>query len=45
MELLLNTIDLVLRGFALLAIQIYRRCSSQPPLRAAHDCHHYFQIA
>jgi hypothetical protein len=32
MELLLNALDLAPRGFALLAIQIYRRCARQPPL-------------
>jgi hypothetical protein len=44
-ELFLNTIDLVPRGFALLAIQIYRRCAGQPSLRAVHKRHHHFQIA
>ena len=45
MELLLNAIDLAPRGFRLLAIQIYRRCSRQPTLRAGHNRRHHFQIA
>jgi hypothetical protein len=45
MELLLNAIDLVPRGFELQAIQIYRRCAGQSPLRAVHNRHHHFQIA
>jgi hypothetical protein len=45
MELLLNALDLAPRGFALLAIQIYGRCSRQPPLRAVHDRRHHFQIS
>jgi hypothetical protein len=44
-ELLLNAIDLVPRGFALLAIQIERRGPRQPPLRAVHNRHYHFQIA
>jgi hypothetical protein len=45
MELFLNAIDLMPRGFALLAIQICRRCVGQPPLRASHNRRHHFQIA
>ena len=45
MELLLNAIDLAPRGFRLLAIQIYRRCAGQLPLRAVHNRRHHFQIA
>ena len=45
MELLLNALDLAPRSFALLAIQIDRRCAGQPPLRAVHNRRHHFQIA
>jgi len=45
MKLLLNALDLAPRGFALLAIQLCRRCARQPPLRAVHDRRHHFQIA
>jgi hypothetical protein len=45
MELLLNPIDLVSRGFRLLLIQLRGSSASQSPLRAVHDCHHHFQIA
>jgi len=45
MELLLNAIDLASRDFALLAIQLRGSGAGQPPLRAAHNRHHYFQIA
>jgi hypothetical protein len=45
MELLLNALDLATRGFALLAIQIYRRCAGEPPLRTVHDGGHHLQIA
>jgi hypothetical protein len=44
-ELLLNAIDLMPRGFGLLAIQLCRRRARQPPLRAVHNRHHHFQIA
>jgi hypothetical protein len=45
MELLLNAVDLMPRGFRLLGIQL--RCSGagQPTLRAVHNRHHHFQIA
>ena len=45
MELLLNLLDLMPRGFAWLAIQIYGRCPRQPPLGAVHDGGHHLQIA
>ena len=45
MELLLNALDLVSRGFALLAIQIRDCCAGQPPLRAVHNSGHHLQIA
>ena len=45
MELLLNPIDLVSRGFRLLVIQLRGSGASQTPLRAVHDRHHHFQIA
>ena len=44
MELLFNAIDLAPRGFALLAIQIYRRPARQPPLRSVHNRGHHLQI-
>jgi hypothetical protein len=43
--LLLNTKDLLPRGFALLAIQFHRRGTRQPPLRAVHDGGDHLQIA
>ena len=45
MELLLNAVDLMPRGFRLLGIQL--RCSGagQPTLRAVHNRYHHFQIA
>ena len=45
MELLLNSIDLVLRGFRLLVIQLRGSGPRQPALRAVHNRHHHFQIA
>ena len=45
MELLLNTIDLVPRGFGLLAIQIFCRCAGHPPLRAVYNRGYHLQIA
>ena len=45
MELLLNALDLMPRGFRLLAIQLRGRGASQPPLRAIHNRHYHFQIA
>jgi hypothetical protein len=41
----LNAIDLASRGFALLVIQIDRRCAGEPPLRTVHNRRHHFQIA
>ena len=43
MELFLNTLDLMPRGFGLLVIQL-RRGGGQSPLRAVHYRHHHFQI-
>jgi hypothetical protein len=43
--LVLNTIDLMSPGFALLAIQLYRRRPRQPPMRPVHDRGHHLQIA
>jgi alpha-beta hydrolase superfamily lysophospholipase len=45
MELLLNALDLMLRGFALLVIQLRGRGASQPPLGSVHNRHYHFQIA
>ena len=45
MELLLNPIDLVPRGFRLLFIQLCGSGAGQPPLRAVDDRHHHLQIA
>jgi hypothetical protein len=45
MELLLNPLDLMPRGFALLVIQLRGRGASQPPLRAVHNRHYHFLIA
>ena len=40
-----NTIDLTLRGGALLAIQLHRPCAAQPSMGAVHDRAHHLQIA
>jgi hypothetical protein len=45
MELLLNPIDLMPRGFRLLVIQLRGSGARQPLLCAVHDRHHHFQIA
>jgi hypothetical protein len=45
MELLLNALDLVPRGFCLLVIQLRDSGARQPPLRTVHNRHHQFQIA
>ena len=45
MELLLNAIDLMPRGFRLLVIQLRGSGAGQPPLRAVHNRRHHFQIA
>ena len=45
MELLLNAIDLMPRGFRLLLIQLRGSCAGQPPLRAVHNRRYHFQIA
>jgi len=44
MELLLNVIDLVPRGFRLLVIQLRGSGPRQPAVRAVHNRHHHFQI-
>src|ERR1700730_17183283 len=45
MELFLNAIDLMPRGFRLLVIQLRGSGAHQPLLCAVHDRHHHFQIA
>ena len=45
MELLLDAIDLVPRGFRLLVIQLCGSGTRQSPLRAVHNRHYHFQIA
>ena len=45
MELLLNAIDLVPRGFRLLVIQLHGGGAGQPTMRAVHNRHHHLQIA
>jgi len=45
MELLLNAVDLVPRGFRLLVIQLRGSGPRQPALRAVHNRHYHFQIA
>ena len=45
MELLLNAIDLMPRGAALLVIQLRGSGAGQPPLRSVHNRHHHLQIA
>ena len=45
MELLLNAIDLMPRGFRLLVIQLGGSGARQTPLRAVHNRCHHFQIA
>ena len=45
MELLLNAIELMPRGFRLLVIQLRGSGAGQTPLRAVHNRHHHFQIA
>ena len=45
MELLLNALDLMPRGFGLLVIQLRGSRARQPPLRAVHNRHYHFQIA
>ena len=44
MELFLNVIDLLPRGFRLLVIQIRGSGAGQSPLRAVDNRHHHFQI-
>jgi hypothetical protein len=44
MELFLNAIDLMPRGFRLLVIQLRGSGGRQPLLCAVHDRHHHFQI-
>jgi hypothetical protein len=45
MELLLNVLQLMPRGLALLVIQLRGSRARQPTLRAVHNRHHHFQIA
>jgi hypothetical protein len=45
MELLLNPVDLVPRGFRLLVIQLCGSGAGQSSLRAVHNRHHYLQVA
>jgi hypothetical protein len=45
MELLLNAIDLVPRGFRLLVIQLRDRGPRHPALRTVHNRHYHLQIA
>ena len=45
MELLLNAIDLLPRGFRLLLIQLRGSGARQPTMRAVRDGGHHFQIA
>jgi len=43
--LVLNALDLMPRGLALLGIQLRGSGAGQPPLRAGHNRHHHLQIA
>ena len=45
MELLLNALDLMPRGFRLLLIQLRGSGAGQSTLRAVDDRHHHPQIA
>jgi hypothetical protein len=45
MELLLNAVDLMPHGFALLGIQLHGSGPRQPAMRTVHNRHHHFQIA
>jgi hypothetical protein len=45
MELSLNAIDLLPRGFRLLVIQLRGSGAGQSPLRAVHNRQHHLQIA
>ena len=45
MELLLNAIDLVPRGFRLLVIQLRGSGAVQSPLRAVYNRHRHLQVA
>jgi hypothetical protein len=44
-ELLLNALDLIPRGLALLRIQFRGGGSRQPSLRAVHNRSNHFQVA
>jgi len=44
-ELALNALDLMPRGFALLVVQLSGRCARQSTLRAVYNRHHHFEIA
>jgi hypothetical protein len=45
MELLLNAVDLMPRGFRLLVIHLRGRRARQSPLCAVHNRRNHFQIA
>ncbi len=45
MELLLNALDLIPRGFGLLVIHLHGSCARHSPLCASHNRYHHFQIA
>ena len=45
MELLLNAVDLMPRGFALLGLQLHGSGPRQLAMRTVHNRHHHFQIA
>ena len=45
MELLLNALDLMPHGFALLVIQLRGSGARQPPMRSVRNGGHHFQIA
>jgi len=44
-ELLLNALDLITHGLALLRIQFGGGGSRQPPVRAVHNRSNHFQVA
>jgi len=44
MELLLNALDLIPRGFRLLVIQFRGSCARQSPLCAVHNRRNHFQV-
>jgi len=44
-DLALNALDLLPRGFRLLVIQLRGSGARQSPLRAVHNRHHHLQVA